>query len=436
MKADLRIGLTWCIAMALALLAPSVHANFHLYKIHQIFSNADGTVQFVVLQTLFDGEDRWNGHYIKGIDADGLTGRAYVFPADLPSGNTAGSSVLIATQGFAALGVLAPDYVVPNNFINTSSGTVDFAGVDSITYPVGQLPTDGKHSLLRDGSSATNLAVNFAGNTASVSLPGAASNYGGIWYKAPANSEAGWGINLAHQGDKIFASWFTYDTMGRGWWLVMTADKSGPNTYTGKLYQTRGPAFNAVPFDPSAVAATEAGTGTLTFTDSNNGNFAYVVGGVSQAKAITRQVFGTLPTCSTAAGSLALATNYQDLWWKTPGGSESGWGINLNHQGDTIFATWFTYDVDGSPMWLVVTAPKSAPGMFTGDLYRTSGTRFDAFNGANVTPVKVGTATFTFADGNNATFAYTVQVAGMASPVTQAKAITREIFTAPGTTCQ
>ena len=51
---------------------------------------------------------------------------------------------MIATQGFAALGVLAPDFVVPNNFINTSSGTVDFAGVDNIVYGAGQLPTDGR----------------------------------------------------------------------------------------------------------------------------------------------------------------------------------------------------------------------------------------------------------------------------------------------------
>ena len=112
-------------------------------------------------------------------------------------------------------------------------------------------------------------------------------------------------------------------------------------------------------------------------------------------------------------------------------------GINLNHQGDTIFATWFTYDVDGSPMWLVVTAPKSSPGVYLGDLYRTTGPAFSAvpFDPSKVISTKVGTATFTFADGNNATFAYTVQLAGMAAPVTQSKTITREIFTAPGTTC-
>jgi hypothetical protein len=130
-------------------------------------------------------------------------------------------------------------------------------------------------------------------------------------------------------------------------------------------------------------------------------------------------------------GSLAAATNYQDLWWAAPPGSESGWGVNLTHQGDTIFATWFTYDIDDSPMWLAVTAAKTAPGVYTGTLYRTTGPAFNAvpFNPANVVPTPVGLATFTFSDGNNATFAYTV------NGISQAKAITREIFNGPGTVC-
>ena len=437
MNANLRIGLAWCAAGLFALFATAAHANFHLFKIQQIFSNADGTVQFVVLKSFVDGEDRWSGHYIRGIDSDGITARNYTFAIDLPDGGTGGKSVLVATQGFAALGIIAPDFVVPNNFVNTVAGTVDFAGVDSISYGTGQLPTDGTNSLMRDGSKAPNLAQNFAGSTASVTGGAPATpNYQGLWWKTPGGSESGWGINFAHQGDTIFASWFTYDVNGRGWWLVMTALKTAPNTFSGKLYQTRGPAFNSSTFDPTAVVATEAGTGTLTFTDANNGTFAYVVGGTSQSKAITRQIFGTLPTCTHGAvTNLALATNYQDLWWKKPASSESGWGINLTHQGDTIFASWFTYDLDGTPLWLVVTAPKTAPGVFSGDLYRTSGPRFDAFDGTKLVPTKVGTATFTFADGNNATFSYTVQVTGMAAPVTQSKAITREIFTAPGTTC-
>ena len=259
-----------------------------------------------------------------------------------------------------------------------------------------------------------------------------ANNYQGLWWNAPAGSESGWGINLAHQGDIIFASWFTYDLTGKGLWLVMTAPKTAPNTYSGTLYQTTGPPFNAVPFNPAAVVGTNVGTGTLTFSDANNGTFAYTVNGVSQMKNITRQVFGSLPTCTSGAGNPAAATNYQALWWAAPASSESGWGINFAHEGDTIFATWFTYDLDGKPMWLVVTAPKIAPGTYSGTLYRTTGPAFNAvpFNPASVAPTAVGTVTLNFTDGNTGTFAYTV------NGVAQVKAITREVFSGSGTICQ
>ena len=72
-------------------------------------------------------------------------------------------------------------------------------------------------------------------------------NYGGLWWNAPGGSEAGWGINFAHQGATIFASWFTYDLTGKAWWLVMSANQTAPNSYTGTLFQATGPAFDAMP---------------------------------------------------------------------------------------------------------------------------------------------------------------------------------------------
>jgi len=78
---------------------------------------------------------------------------------------------------------------------------------------------------------------------------------------------------------------------GTPMWLVVTAQKTAPGMYAGMLYRTTGPAFNAVPFNPANVVATPVGTATLSFTDGNTGTFAYTVNGVSQAKAITRQVF-------------------------------------------------------------------------------------------------------------------------------------------------
>jgi hypothetical protein len=269
-------------------------------------------------------------------------------------------------------------------------------------------------------------------------VPGApAANYQGLWWNAPAGSESGWGINLTHQGDRIFATWFTYDTTGNEWWLAMSAQSTATNTFSGLLYQTRGPAFNAVPFDPANVAVIPVGSGTLTFVDADNGTFAYTVNGISQSKAITREVFGPLPICTfESQPDFALATNYQDLWWAAPAGSESGWGINFTQQGNTIFATWFTYNGDGTPLWLVVTAPQTQPGTYSGTLYRTTGPAFNAvpFDPTRVVRTPVGTATFTFIDGNNAKFTYTINTAS--GTVAQSKQITREAFASPRTVCR
>ena len=259
-----------------------------------------------------------------------------------------------------------------------------------------------------------------------------AESYQGLWWNAPAGSESGWGINFAHQGNIIFATWFTYDANGRALWLSMTANKFGAD-YIGTLVQTRGPVFSAVPFTPAAVTATPVGSGTLTFSDTNTGRFTYIFNGTTQSKAITRQVFGPPPTCTFGTQSnFALATNYQDLWWAAPGGIESGWGVNFTHQGDTIFATWFTYDGDGTPMWLSSTVVKTEIGVYAGTLFRTTGPAFNAvpFLSAKVSMVPVGTLTLTFVNGNSGTFAYT------AYGITQSKSITRQVFNAPGTMCQ
>ena len=431
-----------CLAAVMLLFSSAALAAFHLYTIRQVYSNADGTIQFVVVGTSFNGENVWSlGATLSSTDSGGT--RSISFTKDLPSASTAGTRVLIATQGFADLGIVTPDFIIPDHFIATGSGSVTYVN-STLSYP-GGLPTDGVSALNIAGMQVPNVATNFAGESASVHPAAAALNFQGIWWAAPAASESGWGINFAHQADTIFASWFTYDLQGKGWWLVMTALKTGPNTYQGQLFETTGPAFNAAPFNPAGVHPVAVGTGTLTFSDANNGTFNYTVQRasmpmpVTQIKTITRQVFGPLPTCTYGGQpNLALATNYQDLWWAAPPGSESGWGINLNHEGDTIFATWFTYDIAGAPLWLVATALKIAPGVYLGDLFRTTGPPFNAapFDPAAVVSTKVGTAKFTFADGNNATFDYSVMIAPLPGPVSQSKAITRQLFSALGTTCQ
>ncbi|HTR77899.1 MAG TPA: hypothetical protein VMH39_07300, partial [Gemmatimonadaceae bacterium] len=131
------------------LTATAASATFHTYQIQQIFSNADGSVQFMVLHEAvgFNGQEFLTGHTLTSQQSGGMA-KQIVFPNDLGSNNTAGTFVLIATQGFAALNLVTPDYVVPNNFIPLTNGTINYAQVDQVSYNA--LPTDGVSAIDRN----------------------------------------------------------------------------------------------------------------------------------------------------------------------------------------------------------------------------------------------------------------------------------------------
>ncbi|HEX4944434.1 MAG TPA: hypothetical protein VFV55_08770 [Usitatibacteraceae bacterium] len=302
-------------------------------------------------------------------------------------------------------------------------------------------------------ASLVSLAFLFAPTPAGAQYP--AMSYQGLWWRSPAGSESGWGVNIVHQGDILFATWFTYDTDGTGLWLVMSEGRRDisiemdpyyggygmggygmmdPNTksYTGNLYRTTGPAFDSAHFDPAMVTVTPVGTANFAFTSADRGTFTYTVNGAMQSKPIVRQVYALpMPNCM-VGGSRGASPNYQDLWWGAPAGSESGWGINVVHQADTLFVTWFTYDASGRGMWLVMSdGRKTGAATYSGALYHTTGPAFSAatWDGSKVALDQVGTATLSFADPDNGTFTYTV------NGVTQVKAIVRQVFSTPVTNC-
>ena len=258
-----------------------------------------------------------------------------------------------------------------------------------------------------------------------------APNYQGLYWRSPAGSESGWGVNVTHQGQILFATWFTYDLDGTPMWLVMpSSTRTAEGVYTGDLYRTTGPAFSLTPW-AGTIGITTVGTATFSFTDSNNGTFAYVVNGISQSKPITKQIYDVVPSCVAGVPHTA-SPNYQALWWASPAGSENGWGVNLAHQGDTLFATWFTYAANGRGQWIVMPAGvRTASGAYSGELYRTTGPPFNLtpWTGT-VTATVVGNATFTFSAPDTGTFAYTLD------GITQVKPITRQVYAIPDTTCR
>ena len=118
-----------CLVILSLLAAPASRASFHLFVIDQIYSNADGTVQFIVLSTSAGGQEFVGGHAVTATGPGGT--QIFNFPSNLP-GDSAGHRVLIATSGFAALGIVTPDFVVPNGFVPLTNGTVNYAGVSQI----------------------------------------------------------------------------------------------------------------------------------------------------------------------------------------------------------------------------------------------------------------------------------------------------------------
>jgi serralysin len=147
--------------------------SFHLYDITEVFSNADGSVQFIELRVgASNGESFWNGKTITA--TQGSSTHTFTFPSDLPSTQTANTSVLLATQGFANLGVVTPNFIIPASFLFQGSGSVNFAGVDIFNYSA--LPTNGTLSIAVGGSTGTNSPTNFAGQTGTVSVPNSGPN--------------------------------------------------------------------------------------------------------------------------------------------------------------------------------------------------------------------------------------------------------------------
>ncbi len=105
--------------------------------------------------------------------------------------------------------------------------------------------------------------------------------------------------------------------------------------------------------------------------------------------------------------ALAKTTDESDLWWVP---SESGWGIQLVEEENTIFATMFVYGPDGKPTWYSATMTHVASLTWAGDLYTTTGPWFGTvqFDPTMVVRSKVGTMSLNAPLISQATLTYTV----------------------------
>lgn len=147
--------------------------TFHTYDIEEVYSNVDGTVQFIELFETegLDEQFQFMGKHVTTNAND------FEYPSNLSGSTTANTHVLLATASFASLpGSVTPDFIIPENFFaiigdtialrETSSGP----SFDEISYAGGELPIDGVNSLNEDGSTGVNSPTNFNGEVGSIDL--------------------------------------------------------------------------------------------------------------------------------------------------------------------------------------------------------------------------------------------------------------------------
>ena len=245
-------------------------------------------------------------------------------------------------------------------------------------------------------------------------------NLTALWYD---QSEAGHGVNIAHQGSTLFVAWYVYGADGKVLWLVAAPTRQADGRYIGAINSFDGQPFNLINNAQANTQTNPRGEVRLSLTADGKLDFGYTIDNITQTRRLEKAVFvANPPVCTFTTAARSGATNYTDVWWKE---SESGWGISIVHQGDLIFIAWYTYGSDGKPMWVTGLAMRQANGSYTGDLNRpASGVAFNLINGPATTfPVPiVGNFSLNFSNGETASFSYTID------GVTQTKAITRLVY--------
>jgi hypothetical protein len=154
MKQNIKFRAVVALLTGLTLLTVSAapaNAAFHLWHVKEVFTNADGSVQFIELFNSSGGEQFVGNHTLRS-NSDGVI-RNFVIPSHLPnSPSTANTHMLIATPDFDDLsGAVTPNYTLPAGpFFNPNANNITISFPDSgdfMTFSGSLLPKDGFNSL-------------------------------------------------------------------------------------------------------------------------------------------------------------------------------------------------------------------------------------------------------------------------------------------------
>jgi hypothetical protein len=254
----------------------------------------------------------------------------------------------------------------------------------------------GTYTVVIDADGATtSVVVTQVAAPGPTVIPGVSFTTQDMWWNP---SQNGWGMSLVQHDDTLFGALYIYDRDGKPTWVVMPGGTwdSTHTVYSGAVFKPTGTPFYA--YDAQAMrVGTAVGSISITFQDANNAVLDYTIAGVTGRKLVSREVF--------ASGD-ASTPNRSDLWWG--GAAQNGWGITVLQQASTLFAVWYTYDANGSPVWYVMPGGSwTAANTYEGALYRTTSSAWaeSAYDASKLQAINAGSFKFQFT-GDGATFTY------------------------------
>ena len=161
-----RIGIPTIAAAGAFAAAGAAFAGAHTWDVSEVFSTADGSVQFIELFEVAGGANEWHVGGLKVTSES--TGNEFTFPANLVAPPT-NKRILLATQSFADLdGAPTPDYIIPADFFAVGGDTIRYHVYDTWVISAGAVPTDCVNSLNRTGGVGLNTPTNDLGATGQV----------------------------------------------------------------------------------------------------------------------------------------------------------------------------------------------------------------------------------------------------------------------------
>lgn len=245
--------------------------------------------------------------------------------------------------------------------------------------------------------------------------------FAGSWYN-PAHPGQGFVFDVSASQEYFYGGWFTFSPSGQAgasgqrWYTVHSATPMGVNQVNLRVYQNTGGRFDSAPI----TFGVDVGSATITFQSCTTATFTYNIVADGQQRSNTIPLHRLVPdagcdNAGTPSTPLAAGINETlDGDWYDPATSGQGIQIDISSTaGNLVFASWFTYDVNGQPnsgpsgqRWYTVQGNYASGSLSTQDMpiYESINGRFD--HPQTATFNQVGSASITFVSCSRADLTY------------------------------